>query len=53
MEDIELKVWKMYESTNKVIDDWSTSPPNRESGEVMCHGEMSRITEGDDQALVR
>ena len=52
MEDVEPKVRKMYESTTKVIEDRSTSPPNRERGEVMCHGEMCRIKEGDDQALV-
>ena len=48
MEDVEPKVRKMYESTTKVIEDRSTSPPNRERGEVMCHGEMCRIKEGDD-----
>ena len=52
MEDVEPKVRKMYESITKVIEDRSTSPPNRERGEVMCHGEMCRIKEGDDQALV-
>ena len=53
MEDVEPKVQKMYENTTKVIEDRSTSSPNRERGEVMCHGEMCGIKEGDDQALVR
>ena len=52
MEDIEPKVWKMYENNTKMIEDWSTSPPNQERGEVMCHDGMCRIKEGDDQALV-
>ena len=52
MEDVERKVRKMYESITKVIEDGSTSPPDRERGEVMCHGMMCRIKEGDDQALV-
>ena len=53
MEDVEPKVWKIYESTTKMIEDYSTSPPNRERGEVMCHGGMCKIKEGDDQARVR
>ena len=53
MEDVEPKVQKMYENITKVIEDWSTSPPNQEKGEVMCYGGMCRIKEGDDQALVR
>ena len=52
MEDIEPKVWKMYENNTKMIEDWSTSSPNQERGEVMCHDGMCRIKEGDDQALV-
>ena len=53
MEDVEPKVQKMYDNTTKVIEDWSTSPPNWEKGEVMRHGGMWRIKEGDDRARVR
>ena len=52
MEDVEPKVRKMHESTTKAIEDGSTSLPNRERGEVMCHDGMCRIKKGDDQALV-
>ena len=52
MEDVEPKVQKMYDNTTKVIEDWSTYPPNRDRDEVMCHDGMCRIKEGDDQALV-
>ena len=50
---LNLKSKRMHENTTKVIEDWSTSSPNREKGEVMCRGGMCRIKEGDDQALVR
>ena len=53
MEDVEPKVQKIYENTTKVIEDWSTSSPNRDRSEVMCYGGMCKIKEGDDQALVR
>ena len=53
MEDVEPKVQKMYENTTKVIEDRSMSPLNRNRGEVMCQGGISRTTENDDQALVR
>ena len=47
MEDVEPKVRKIYESTTKVIEDRSTSSPNRGRGEVMCNGKMCGIKEGD------
>ena len=50
---LNLKSKRMYENITKAIEDWSTSPPNKEKGEVMCHGKMCRIKEGDDQAMVR
>ena len=50
---LNLKSKRMHENTTKVIEDWSTSSPNREKGEVMCHGGMCQIKEGDDQALVK
>ena len=36
MEDVEPKVQKMYESTTKEIEDWSTSSPNQERGVKSC-----------------
>ena len=36
MEDVKPKVHKMYESTTKEIEDWSTSSPNQERGVKSC-----------------
>ena len=49
---LNLKSKRMYENTTKVIEDWSTSPHNQERGEVMGHGKMWRIKEGDGQVPV-
>ena len=52
MEDVEPKVRNINENTTKVIEDWYTSFPNQERGEVMCHGGMCKIKESDDRAMV-
>ena len=49
---LNLKSKRMYENITKAIEDWSTSLPNQEKGEVMCDGGMCRIKEGDGQAPV-